>query len=100
MNSDVQAGETLTTRARAALATLFPAASLAALESRECSGAVDTWLAQATSFHAAMSGFNGSAAHALLIAQVAATYCDALAKLATRVAAIVAQQDGAAQVKH
>jgi poly(A) polymerase Pap1 len=97
----MQPGETLiTTRARAVLATLFPSDLHSALESRECSEAVNTWLSQATSFHAAMTGFNGSAAHALLIAQVAATYCDALAKLVERVAAIVAQQDGAAQVRH
>jgi hypothetical protein len=83
-----------------ALARLFPASVLPAVQSSECKGVVDEWTARAIGFHAAMQAFDGRPEQALLISQTGALYCDALVALTERVAAIVAQQDSAGQVKH
>jgi hypothetical protein len=94
------AGDALTNMGLAALARIFPGSMQSAVRSPECKSVVDDWIARVIGFRAAMQAFDGRPEQALLITQTGAAYCDAFAALTERVAAIVAQQDGAAQVKH
>jgi hypothetical protein len=83
-----------------ALKGLFQAVTAPALRSPACKVALAQWIARTLEFQAAMKAFDGSAEQVLVINQAGALYCEALAQLVERVAAIVAQADSAGGARH